>query len=325
MEQPQVQASSPKKNASRTSYEVPTEEILRRARYREDHGQELVMSRTVWNAFKEAVRGRAEYAVRVAEEEPEHEGNAGQVHFLDMLRQVVNMVTKVVRVQTTSQGILATQHDKELTLYNLFEALQDIELPNDTPETATLDAPSDESTTDGALLPTPPTCYEPAIDSKEELRQRWLCFKDEADSIMSWIIGMWKQYFHRCEEDASLETASLQPDLALELIYKLEDDMTDNVDMVQVAKLIESASLQDWVATTLALSDFHVAMREDTRYLVVLKLLHKRHPTLGVDQYKDFTLADAKFVRYLTELQHEMVSSERPIEGPNWLFSDTAL
>ncbi|KAI4952089.1 hypothetical protein J4E91_003551 [Alternaria rosae] len=228
MEQPQVQASSPKKNASRISYEVPTEEILRQARYLENFGQELVMSRSVWNAFKEAVRGRAEHAARFAEEEPEHEGNAGHVYFLDILRQVVDMITK---------------HDKELTLHNLFESFQDIELPNDTSETATLDVPSDESTTDGALFPTPPARYEPATDSKEELRLRWLCFKGEADSIISWA-------------------ASLLSDLALELIHKLEDDMTDDRDMVQVPKLIESASLQDWVATTLALSDFRMERKE---------------------------------------------------------------
>ncbi|KAH6882612.1 hypothetical protein BKA58DRAFT_434373 [Alternaria rosae] len=218
MEQPQVQASSPKKNASGISYKC----LLRRYFARPVIWKISVKSLSSPDLYGMPSRRLCE-AVRSTPP--------------GLLKKSPS--TKV----TPATWHPTTQHDKELTLNNLFEALQDIELPNDTSETATLDVPSDESTTDGALLPTPPARYEPPTDSKEELRLRWLCFKDEADSIISWVIGIWKQYFHGCEEDANLKTASLLSDLALELIYKLEDDMTDDRDMVQGAKLIESASL----------------------------------------------------------------------------------
>lgn len=101
-EQLQSQAPAPKIKASKTIYKVSTEEILRQARYLENLDQELVMSKPAWNAFKEAVRGRTEYATKFANKQPDHEGNAGHVYFLDTLRQVVDMIGKVVRVQETS-------------------------------------------------------------------------------------------------------------------------------------------------------------------------------------------------------------------------------
>ena len=93
--------------------------------------------------------------------------------------------------------------------------------------------------------------------------------------------------------------------------------MEHNNDKVNEAMSKELASLYNWSSTVLALFDFRVAAYESREYPAVVKLVHKRQPQLGLDPYKDFILFDAKFVRYLIELQLEMVSHDRLIEGPN--------
>ncbi|KAI4676776.1 uncharacterized protein J4E84_009370 [Alternaria hordeiaustralica] len=305
-EQLQSQAPAPKIKASNTIYKVSTEEILRQARYLKNLDQELVMSKPAWNAFKEAVRGRTEYATKFANKQPDHEGNAGHVYFLDTLRQVVDMIGNVVRVQETSLDNSAKRQDTDLTSHNLFDVLRDVELTDGVQGTANLTTPPDEGLAYGAAAAVPSARYEPAIDSDEESRLRWLCFKDDADSITSWVINLWKQYFDQSEEGVSLETTSLLSDLALDLLYKIEDDMEHNNDKVNEAMFKELASLYNWSSTALALFDFRVAAYEGRGYPAVVKLVHKRQPQLGLDPYKDFILFDAKFVRYLTELQLEM-------------------
>ncbi|KAI4709472.1 hypothetical protein J4E89_005488 [Alternaria sp. Ai002NY15] len=305
-EQLQSQAPAPKIKASKTIYKVSTEEILRQARYLENLDQELVMSKPAWDAFKEAVRGRTEYATKFANEQPDHEGNSGHVYFLDTLRQVVDMIGKVVRVQETSLDNSAKRQDTGLTFHNLFDVLRDVELTDGVQGTANLTTPPNEGLAYGAAAAVPSARYEPAIDSDEESRLRWLCFKDDADSITSWVINLWKQYLDQSEEDVSLETTSLLSDLALDLLYKIEDDMEHNNDNVSEAMLKELASLYNWSSTALALFDFRVAAHEGRGYPAVVKLAHKRQPQLGLGPYKDFILFDAKFVRYLTELQLEM-------------------
>jgi hypothetical protein len=52
VQQPPSSSKPPKK------YRVSTEEILRQADFLKNLGESLVMSKTVWAAFKEAIRGR---------------------------------------------------------------------------------------------------------------------------------------------------------------------------------------------------------------------------------------------------------------------------
>ncbi|KAI4939653.1 uncharacterized protein J4E92_000939 [Alternaria infectoria] len=287
-EQLQSQSPAPKIKASKTIYKVSTEEILRQARYLENLDQELVMSKPAWDAFKEAVRGRTEYATKFANKQPDHEGNAGHVYFLDTLRQVVDMIGKVVRVQETSLDNSERRQDTGLTLHNLFGVLRDVELTDDVQGTANLATSPDKGLAYGTAATVPSARYEPAIDSDEESRLRWLCFKDDADSIISWVVNLWKQYFDHSEEDVSLETKSLLSDLALDLLYKIEDGMEHNNDKVKEAMSKELASLSNWSSTVLALHDFRAATYE------------------GLHKYKDFILFDARFIRYLIELQLEM-------------------
>jgi hypothetical protein len=64
---------------------VSTAEILRQADFLKSLGEPLVMSKTVWGAFREAIRGCQQYTEKFAKEEPDHKGNAGHVYFLDVL------------------------------------------------------------------------------------------------------------------------------------------------------------------------------------------------------------------------------------------------
>ncbi len=303
----QEQPSQP----SRTAYKVSTEEILRQARYLENLHQDLVMSKPTWNAFKEAVRGREEYTSKFSQEQPEHEGNAGHVYFLDVLRRVVDMIGKVVRVQENSSDNSVKEQRDGITLHNLFAALQDVELAGNSQATLDADTPLDENTADSAVTAAPSARYEPTIDPKEEVRLRWYCFQVDADSIISWVVSMWDQYLRQCEVGSSLESTSLLSDLALELLYKLEEEMEDIVGSVNEVMLSEPDSVRDWLSPMMALSDVRYATREAAGYPVLVKQLHKRHPELELDRWNDFAVSDRKPVQYLTELKQEMVSSDR--------------
>jgi hypothetical protein len=292
-------------------YKVSTEEILRQARYLESLHKDLVMSKLTWNAFKEAVRGREEYARRFSKEQPEHEGNAGHVYFLDVLRRLVDMIGKVVRVQENSSDTSAKQKDDGITLHNLFEALQGVELAGNSQATIDSDTPFEENTADSAVATARSAHYEPTIDPKEEVRLRWYCFQVDTDSIISWVVSMWDQYLRQCEGGASLESTSLLSDLALEVLYKLEDEMKDIVGSVKEVILSEPDSVRDWLSPMMALSDVRHATREAAGYPVLVKQLHKRHPDLELDCWNDFAVSDRKPVQYLTELKQEMVSSDR--------------
>ncbi|EFQ95078.1 hypothetical protein PTT_07022 [Pyrenophora teres f. teres 0-1] len=164
------------KSASTTTYKISTEEILRQVQYLQNLGVSIVMSRNVSFAFRTSVRGRQGYAERFAQEQPEHQENAGHVYFLDVLRRVAEMLSEVVQVQKRSFGQRATEANS-FKVANMFEALSIDEIDesiNNLPPDDSAPETSNESSK---------TCYEPAIDVSEEFNLRWYCFRDDVVSI----------------------------------------------------------------------------------------------------------------------------------------------
>jgi hypothetical protein len=102
---------------------VSTEEILRQADFLKNLGKALNMSRTVWNAFSDAIRSRQQYADRSAKEDPQHKDNAGHVYFLDVLRRLVDILGKVVQVKTSASIATKPPMNETFVMSNMFEAL----------------------------------------------------------------------------------------------------------------------------------------------------------------------------------------------------------
>lgn len=88
-----------------TNYEVSTEEILRQVQYLKGLGEIIIMSKSIWCAFQGAVSGRQEYAEWYSREHPGHDGNAGHVYFLDVLRRVKDILWKFIQVQKTGRTV----------------------------------------------------------------------------------------------------------------------------------------------------------------------------------------------------------------------------
>jgi hypothetical protein len=206
-------------------YRVSTAEILRQADFFKSLGEPLVMSKTIWGAFREAIRGRQQYTEKFAKEEPDHKGNAGHVYLLDVLRQLFDILGEIVRLEGSSPGHTELSSGDGFLMYNMFEILASEQPDEDEVDQAEL--PADDVPKTGKTVEVPSAHYEPNIDPTEEERRRWFSFIDDSEVISGWIIDLWKEYFKGQQSAQALTTITLLSELAVEMIFKLEDELRD--------------------------------------------------------------------------------------------------
>ncbi|KAG9386077.1 hypothetical protein A1F94_002827 [Pyrenophora tritici-repentis] len=319
---------------------VSTEEILRQGQYLQDLGVTIVMLSNVWCSFREAVRGRQKYADKFAQEQPEHQGNAGHVYFLDVLRRVTEMLSEVIQVQRISSSQNETQENSS-RFSNLFEALSIDEVDEPIESQPHDDPVTDDSALKESNKPST-TRYEPAIDVSEELNLRWYCFRDEVISITGWVSQMWAGYT-KSGNIKDLWLVTLLSDLAIEMIFKLYEELPEKLKTDEESTKVGSARYNRVIypPPTIILAKEYDALvswtrnwpGQATRYAAI-RNIDSIHPLAGYhrDMWKHFDMPIAVKENVCEQYSHlpdhegdqqaRLKYSENfimPLEDPNFL------
>ncbi|RMZ70610.1 CFEM domain-containing [Pyrenophora seminiperda CCB06] len=293
-----------------TTYEVTTEEIIRQARYLQNLGASIVMSRNAWRAFKEAVRGRQQYAEKFAQEQPQHKGNAGHIYFLDILRRVADMLSGIVQVHKTSSDQTKMQEDISFEIFNLFEALSIDQA----------DEPMDNLPSDGQvpeISTKPSTRYKPSIKYEEDVKLHCYCFRDDVLSITSWVSKMWARYCLQGCNVKDLWRVTLLSDLAIEIIFKLEDELMKKVKTRENITMYAPGLVDNWGLAHSSLAAFQDTGGEFWQFPTAINFLNISHSELEVSGSREAIAAYGILIQYLTELLVELEARETAWETIN--------
>ncbi|KAH5246660.1 hypothetical protein HBI42_133460 [Parastagonospora nodorum] len=282
--------------------QVSTDELLRQGRYLRNLQGTIIMPKYIWRAYKDAIRGRQKYAEKFAAEEPEHQGNAGHVYFLDILRQIVSMLEGRILVQASASTATSKSQDRDFT--NLFSQLS-IEPAEDAIEQE--ENHNSEEKDDMASVTVAPVRYEPKVDPAEEAKLLWFCFVDDAVELRNYVIFIWLRFFEGGDTAPSLPVATFLTEAAMAQITMLEKTMKPHSmsEMGKLSKVFQDQ--QDWTLAAITIMSARAAMNEDPTYPISVPLslprLLKLSPQMAVDPI--VIEKDTFLIQYLMDLSLE--------------------
>ncbi|KAH7069169.1 hypothetical protein BKA63DRAFT_556486 [Paraphoma chrysanthemicola] len=173
----------------RPIYLVSSEEILRLAKYLSRLATTVVMPRTVWQAYKQALAGRREYAERYARDtldDGDVEEEDGHVAFIGLLETTAEYIKGIAQVQQVASAKAGEIEATVVLFSNMFDSL--MLLPEEeVTHTATM--------TLQPLLEDefkPKMVFRLKVDGKAELRLQRQGLLEQADQERTYVAGLMK-------------------------------------------------------------------------------------------------------------------------------------
>ena len=287
-------------------YKVSMGELLRLADYLKDLGQSLLMPKRTWRAFKEAIKGRQQYADKFAAEQPDHEANATHVYFIEVLRRILVALQGCVVVQDKATSNKAEEGSREVgSLSNLFFHLSTDANENEDESEGDEEGEQVDSGPVSSLQPVQTARYEPNIDKKVEDQLLLQCFMDDAEDVRIFVLKLWNRLFEKADDAPSLQAATFITEIALEHLNMLEEAVMEKVgkDTDVSDHLINMDPKWNLAYATI------VSIRDASgSYPLPVKYMAKRLGLTGDDIDPIISARDTFLIQYASEYIAESVS-----------------
>jgi hypothetical protein len=266
------------------------------------------MPKKIWRAFKQAIDGREQYAKQHQKENLDSTGNDGHVYFIEVLKQVMDILSRCVHVQGFTPRASTGTPEDTCPLSNLFSSLE----VDDCQDVLDCEKEQDDHIEVEEALPprTKPAKYQPEIDPKEEIFFQYRCFVEDAREIVLYLTDRCAEYM---ADQLTLEEITLLTEAAVELISIMEWELTrllgEQPDICFVATPIE---WDDWALANYSISYLHTLLPKEPQTIIPIKRINARLSLSTTQEREAWALriieADTKFMQLVMELEWEYVS-----------------
>jgi hypothetical protein len=281
---------------------VSTAEIITQATFLANLGETLIIPRGVWQSLGRAIDARQRFAAQYEKEERGNaSGNTGHLYFINILKQVVQLLSPCVRRQSGVQkNSAAGDADQSIKLSNLFSLLEvndaatledlfeDGAEAEDIPINVSHSSPTDE-------------IYEPEVDPEDELRFRWFVFLESLNSLKEKVIDTYKIVG---SEKLHPSIAAFIAEAAIGLAEKEHQSLNSLAQSLEIADLPYLMESSDVFHQTLeSIVDIGLTRKQHTGYVLPVQHLHLRKAS---EMPNDRWCEEEKFlVQYFMDLNLE--------------------